>query len=203
VPQQSGSRTECKNTSQAAKGEAPAAKDRGLNGQKAGRLEARDYLPSEFKLKAEALAWPPRSVAKDHHAALAARGVIGDRKSLLLSHPFLQAKYDFPRAPQCEGNGVSKDFSLRHAPVEHENDGASRYILYPWARGRPSDLSGRPRRGPSFQLFLSGQLRPMLRLATKSAAATKSLNVIGCLPWRRRGGRPHCRYGLNSSSVSK
>ena len=41
--------------------------------------------------------------------------VIGDRKSLLLSHPFLPAKYDLPRAPQREGNGVSKDFLLRHA----------------------------------------------------------------------------------------
>jgi hypothetical protein len=29
---------------------------------------------------------------------------------------------------------------------------------------RPNDLSGSPRRGPNFQLFLSGQLRPMLRL---------------------------------------
>jgi hypothetical protein len=57
------------------------------------------------------------------------------------------------------------------AVIEHKkNRHASRYILYPWARGRPSNLCGRPRRGPNFQLFLNRQLRPILGLPKEEFA---------------------------------
>ena len=40
--------------------------------------------------------------------------VISDGKSLLFRQPFLQAAYDLAGARQCESNGVSEDFCLRH-----------------------------------------------------------------------------------------
>ena len=56
--------------------------------------------------------------------------MIGHRVSLLFSQPLFQAAYDLAGTPQCEGNCVGKDFSLRHASLEHkENKRASRYIL--------------------------------------------------------------------------
>jgi hypothetical protein len=42
-------------------------------------------------------------------------GVIGHRVTFLFSQPLLQATYDLSGAPQCEGNRVPKDFSLRHS----------------------------------------------------------------------------------------
>ena len=56
--------------------------------------------------------------------------VIGHRVSLLFSQTFFQAAYDLARPAKCEGDCVPKDFSLRHASLEHkENKRASRYIL--------------------------------------------------------------------------
>ena len=41
--------------------------------------------------------------------------MIGHRVTFLFSQPLLQATYDLSGAPQCEGNRVPKDLSLRHS----------------------------------------------------------------------------------------
>ena len=58
--------------------------------------------------------------------------VVRDDVTLILGQSFFQPAYDLAGAPKGEGNGVPKDFSLRHASIEHkENRLARRYILYP------------------------------------------------------------------------
>ena len=74
--------------------------------------------------------------AHNHHR------IHAHRVSFLFGETFFQAAYDLARPPQCEGDCVPKDFSLRHASLEHkENKRASRHIL---CRALQEATSGAP-----------------------------------------------------------
>jgi hypothetical protein len=60
---------------------------------------------------------PLHSAAKDHRAPLAARRRDRRPRTAPLRSALFQATDDLAGAPQCEGNCVLKDFSLRHSLI--------------------------------------------------------------------------------------
>jgi hypothetical protein len=70
-----------------------------------------------FMLTAALRLAPLHSAATDRRVLSLRDGVIGHGVSLLFGQPLFPATDDLSGAPQCEGNRVSKDFSLRHSRV--------------------------------------------------------------------------------------
>jgi hypothetical protein len=75
---------------------------------------------------------------------------------------------------------------------------------------RPSDLCGRPRRGPNFQLFLNRQLRPLLALPKEEFAIlfitsplTNYLVAVGAPAAQKLGRRSRqTRFHLGRFALS-
>jgi hypothetical protein len=163
-------------------------RDRGL-GRKAGRRGCGGKKPSVLSLHVDGglarrclVIQPPRIAA----ILQLPNDVIGNCVALCLAQPLFQAAHDLAGTHQGEGNGVSKDLASCHASLEHkENNGARRYILYPWTSKAPSDLSGRARRSPDFSLLLPGQLCPVLCHSKKEFPV---LFIVWCEPHTTRTG---------------
>jgi hypothetical protein len=64
----------------------------------------------------EALPFAPLpSAAKDRRILSTSRRRDRPPRNVPFSQPLFQATYDLAGTPQCEGNCVPKDFSLRHS----------------------------------------------------------------------------------------